>query len=101
MRVLVLAKEDHQSEAAKPPTPETRAEFQKFNEELVKAAVVLGDGRGTRTGRPRCRARAVAHLGRAGEAGRLADGYREASRDRSDPPPPDARTQARRDRTRH
>jgi len=45
MRVLVLAKEDHQSEAAKPPTPEAVAEFQKFNEELVKAGVVLGDGR--------------------------------------------------------
>src|SRR5437899_11589587 len=45
MRVLVLAKEDHQSAAAKPPTPEVVAEFQKFNEELVKAGVVLGDGR--------------------------------------------------------
>ena len=45
MRVLVLAKEDHQSEAAKPPTPEAMAEFQKFNDELVKAGVVLGDGR--------------------------------------------------------
>src|SRR2546421_1709946 len=45
MRVLVLAKEDHQSAAAKPPTPEVMAEFQKFNEELVKAGVVLGDGR--------------------------------------------------------
>ena len=45
MRVLVLAKEDHQSEASKPPTPEMMAEFQKFNDELVKAGVVLGDGR--------------------------------------------------------
>src|SRR5438132_14214499 len=45
MRVLVLAKEDHQSEAVKPPTPEVIAEFQKFNEELIKAGVVLGDGR--------------------------------------------------------
>src|SRR5712692_7443247 len=45
MRVLVLAKEDHQSEAAKSPTPEAMAEFQKFNEELVKAGVVVGDGR--------------------------------------------------------
>src|SRR5258708_3677445 len=45
MRVLVLAKEDHQSGPAKPPTPEAMAEFQKFNEELVTAGVVLGDGR--------------------------------------------------------
>jgi hypothetical protein len=40
-----LAKEDHQAQAAKPPTPEAFAEFQKFNEELVKAGVVEGDGR--------------------------------------------------------
>src|SRR2546428_11343263 len=45
MRVLVLAKEDHQTQAAKPPTPEAMAEFQKFNEELIKAGVVIGDGR--------------------------------------------------------
>src|SRR5438045_4052830 len=45
MRVLILAKEDHQSRAATPPTPEEMAEFQKFNEELVKAGVVVGDGR--------------------------------------------------------
>ena len=45
MRVLVLAKEDHQAQAAKPPTPQAMADFQKFNEELVKAGVVLGDGR--------------------------------------------------------
>src|SRR2546425_8134161 len=45
MRVLILAKEDHQVRAATPPTPEEMAEFQKFNEELVKAGVVLGDGR--------------------------------------------------------
>lgn len=45
MRVLILAKEDHQAQAAKPPTPEAFAEFQKFNEELVKAGVVEGDGR--------------------------------------------------------
>src|SRR5438034_125497 len=45
MRVLILAKEDHQSRAATPPTPEEVAEFQKFNEELVKAGVVVGDGR--------------------------------------------------------
>ena len=45
MRVLVLAKEDHQSAAETPPTPEAMAEFQKFNEELVKAGVVVGDGR--------------------------------------------------------
>src|SRR2546425_13188375 len=45
MRVLVLAKEDHQSATPKPPTPEAMAEFQKFNEELVKAGGGLGDGR--------------------------------------------------------
>ena len=45
MRVLILAKEDHQSRAATPPTPEAMAEFQKFNEELVKAGVVVAAGR--------------------------------------------------------
>ncbi len=45
MRVLILAKEGEQSEAAKPPTPEAMAEYQRFNEELVKAAVVIGSGR--------------------------------------------------------
>jgi hypothetical protein len=39
MRVLVLAKEGDQSQAATPPTLEAMAEFQKFNEELVKAGV--------------------------------------------------------------
>src|SRR5438445_559116 len=43
MRVLVLAKEDHQTQAAKPATPEAMAEFQKFNEELVKAGVGIGE----------------------------------------------------------
>src|SRR5436309_13353089 len=45
MRVLILAKEGHQSEAATPPTPEAMAAYQKFNEELVKAGVVIGAGR--------------------------------------------------------
>src|SRR2546425_11449294 len=45
MRVLILAKEAKQSEAAAPPTPEAMAEYQKFNGELVKAGVVLGAGR--------------------------------------------------------
>jgi hypothetical protein len=45
MRVLILAKEGEQSEAAKPPTPEAMAEYQRFNEELVKAGVVIGAGR--------------------------------------------------------
>src|SRR2546421_11532635 len=45
MRVLILAKEDHQVRAATPPTPEEMAEFQKFNEELVKAGGGVGDGR--------------------------------------------------------
>ena len=46
MRVLVLAKEGERSEGpATPPTPEAMAEFQKYNEELVKAVVVVGAGR--------------------------------------------------------
>ena len=45
MRVLILAKEGNPSEAAAAPTPEAMAEFQKFNEELVKAGVVLEAGR--------------------------------------------------------
>lgn len=45
MRVLVLAKEGEPKGAATPPTPEAMAEHQKFNEELVKAGVVVGAGR--------------------------------------------------------
>ncbi len=45
MRVLIMAKEGEQSEAATPPTPEAMAEYQKFNEELVKAGVVVAAGR--------------------------------------------------------
>ena len=45
MRVLIMAKEGNQSEAASPPTPEAMAEDQKFDEELVKAGVVLEAGR--------------------------------------------------------
>ena len=44
MRVLIMAKEGNQTEAV-PPTPEAMAEYQKFNEELVKAGVVIGAGR--------------------------------------------------------
>jgi hypothetical protein len=45
MRVLIVAKEGNQTEAATPPTPEAMAAYQKFNEELVKAGVVLEAGR--------------------------------------------------------
>jgi hypothetical protein len=45
MRVLIMAKEGEQSEAATTPTPHAMAEYQKFNEELVKAGVVLEAGR--------------------------------------------------------
>src|SRR5256885_189922 len=45
MRVLIMAKEGNQSEAATPPTPEAMAEYQKFDEELVKAGGVLEGGR--------------------------------------------------------
>ena len=44
MRVLIMAKEGNQSEAATPPTPEAMAEYQKFDEELVKAGVVREAG---------------------------------------------------------
>jgi hypothetical protein len=45
MRVLIMAKEGEQSGAATAPTPDAMAEYQKFNEELVKAGVVLEAGR--------------------------------------------------------
>ena len=45
MRVLVLAKEGEPGKAATPPTPEAMAEYQKFNEELIKAGVVIASGR--------------------------------------------------------
>src|SRR5437762_8445769 len=45
MRVLILAKEGEQTDAATPPTPEAMAKHQQFNEELVKAGVVIGSGR--------------------------------------------------------
>jgi hypothetical protein len=45
MRVLIMAKEGNQSEAAPPPTPEAMEEYQKFDQELVKAGVVLEAGR--------------------------------------------------------
>jgi hypothetical protein len=45
MRVLIIAKEGNQTAAATPPTPQAMEEYQKFNEELVKAGVVLEAGR--------------------------------------------------------
>ena len=45
MRVLIMAKEGDQNEPATPPTPEAMAAYQSFNEELVKAGVVLEAGR--------------------------------------------------------
>src|SRR5260370_23646021 len=45
MRVLIMAKEGEQNEKAAPPTQEAMAEYQKFNDELVKAGVVLESGR--------------------------------------------------------
>src|SRR5260370_5086325 len=45
MRVLIMAKEGPQTEAATPPTPEAMADYQKFNDELVKAGGVLEAGR--------------------------------------------------------
>jgi len=40
-----MAKEGNQNEAATPPTPEAMAEYQKFDQELLKAGVVLEAGR--------------------------------------------------------
>jgi len=45
MRVLIMAKEGSQTGTAAPPTPKAMADYQAFNEELVKAGVVLGSGR--------------------------------------------------------
>ena len=45
MRVLIMAKEGGRSQAATPPTPQAMAEHQTFNEELVKAGVVIASGR--------------------------------------------------------
>src|SRR5256885_2596171 len=41
----ILAKEGERKQTATPPTPEAMAAPQKFNEELVKAGVVVGSGR--------------------------------------------------------
>ena len=45
MQVLVLAKEGEQSDGVTPPSPEALAEFQNYNDELVKAGVVIAAGR--------------------------------------------------------
>jgi len=45
MRVLIMAKEGERNEVATPPSPEAMAAYQTFNEELVKAGVVVGAGR--------------------------------------------------------
>src|SRR5256714_12307835 len=45
MRVLIMAKEGEQTGAGTPPTAEAMAAHQKFNEELVKAGVVVASGR--------------------------------------------------------
>jgi len=45
MRVLIMAKEGEQTGAGTPPTAEAMAAHQKFNEELVKAGVVVAAGR--------------------------------------------------------
>jgi hypothetical protein len=45
MRVLILAKEGEPSKTATPPTAQAMAEHQKFNEELVKAGVLVASGR--------------------------------------------------------
>jgi hypothetical protein len=45
MRVMVLVKATEQSEAGQMPSQELLADMMKFNEELVKAGVMLaGDG---------------------------------------------------------
>jgi hypothetical protein len=45
MQVMVLAKGGEQTDPATPPSPENVAEFQKYNDELVKAGVVVAAGR--------------------------------------------------------
>jgi len=45
MQVMVLAKEGEQVEAGTPPAAETFAAFQKYNDELLKAGVVVAAGR--------------------------------------------------------
>jgi hypothetical protein len=42
---MVLAKEGEQSESGTRPSAETVAEFEKYNDELVKAGVVVAAGR--------------------------------------------------------
>lgn len=44
MRVLIMAKGER-SGPATPPTPEAMAEFKAFNDELVRAGVVVASGR--------------------------------------------------------
>ncbi|HEU5287130.1 MAG TPA: YciI family protein [Candidatus Limnocylindria bacterium] len=44
MRVLIMAKGER-SEPGASPTPEAMAEFMKFNDELIKAGVVVASGR--------------------------------------------------------
>src|SRR5438309_689 len=90
MRVLILAKEGERSEAATPPTPEAMAEYQKFNEELVKAGVVVAAGRLS----PSAQGKRVQFDGKkrrvidgpfAESKELVAHGDSKASRDRSDP----------------
>jgi hypothetical protein len=45
MRVLILAKEGQPRQPESPPTQEAMAEHQRFNDELVKAGIVLASGR--------------------------------------------------------
>ena len=45
MRVIIFAKEGGTSNASAPPSHDAMSEYQKFNDELVKAGVVLGAGR--------------------------------------------------------
>jgi len=45
MQIMILAKDGEQSETPTPPSPEAFAEFQKYNDELVKAGVVVAAGR--------------------------------------------------------
>jgi hypothetical protein len=45
MRVMLFAKENKESEAGVLPSKEIVAAFEKYNEELVKAGVILAAGR--------------------------------------------------------
>lgn len=45
MRVMIMAKEGKPRAESKPPSPEDMAAFEKYNDELTKSGIVIGNGR--------------------------------------------------------